>query len=160
MNKVQQQSLKQALLDLRTKLTAPVYDLMSEQEKLDSLNTTLASEVTWTNAPAEIYQRVPYSHVVSYLAVQDKWSGILNSTVDEAVEFLDLIGRFEDFNRNKDGVDTAVSRVLDGLIGATPALLTTEEKTFILGLAEISMAQALGMASLKPYEITNAENAS
>ena len=158
MNDAQQLILKQALLDLRTHLTAVVYDAMSFEQKLNSFNTTVASAVTWTTAPAELYKKVEYDDVIAYLTFREKILGIVDAEATNAFarELMFLANRLERFNMNQQ-TTTAVSvnRLLDGLISG--ALIDAQDKAIILSLANRTAAEAFGLTGLDALDIEQAE---
>jgi hypothetical protein len=142
MNRTQQQALKALLL------TAPYSGLADAQAKADAINT---------NISADQYKKVEYSDVISYLMVVNKWLPIKVSTNDAAEELIDAVQHFESFDLNKPLVKAKIEATLDALI--TAMLLNASDKSNILSLADMTVAEALGLGTVKDYDVTNAENA-
>ena len=142
MNRTQQQALKALLL------TAPYSGLADAQAKADAVNT---------NISADQYKKVEYSDVISYLMVVNKWLPIKVSTNDAAEELMDAVQHFRTFDLNKPLVKTKIEGTLDALITAT--LLSAGDKAAILSLADMTVAEAMGLGTVKDYDVINAEAA-
>ena len=149
MNYTQQQALK-------AELQKPAYTaLATAQEKADAINTNISTTK---------FKKVEYNDVVAYLTFREKINGILaaEATNDFAREilFLSTKSKLERFDLNQPYTATSVNRLLDGLtaaglIDSTPV----DDKSNILSLANMTVAEALGLGTVKDYDVTNAEAA-
>ena len=143
MNKTQQAALKAELAK------AAYTGLADAQAKADAINTNISTDK---------FKKVEYSDVISYLMVVDKWLPIKNSTVDAAEELRDAVQHFQTFDLNKPLVKAKIESTFDALIAASPALISATDKANILSLADMTVAEALGLGSISQHDVTNAEN--